>query len=258
MEKFELEKQIPFSQVARPEALGLSAEDYQDITREEKQFATIANYRALLIDRPNDSPSTAAYVDGETRHLRFIALSSRESMLVTRNTKKLGEAAITRTLASRPVPLADTDRDAADRSGAHVVEKYQHNMQRFLDNALLPDIDRMQHMREYAKHRNLSRKKGYGMSSDIAWFRVRILDETVDAAGRQKQADKTTGGTWKTEDEQRARHALEYRLFFDGGRQKPIDNWEKFLDFEIEYWGHKINLFKSKIWQTKKILKQHK
>ncbi len=253
LEKPELERQLPFVHVVQPEAVGLAAEDYNDVTKEEKTFATIDNYRSILLDVPRNRPSAAAYVDGETRQLRFIALSAEESMLITRNNKKLGEAAVTRTLAARPRPLTDTDRQAASRSGLHVIEGYQKNMQRYLKNALSPDVDRMEHMKEYAHHRNLSRKKGYGMRSDIAWFRSRIIDETFDAISRQQ---KVNDGSWKTEDEQRARRALDYRLFFDGDRQRPVDNWEKFLDFEIEYWGHKIALFKSQIWQAEKILRK--
>lgn len=252
-EKIELESQVPFMRVVQPEAVGLGAEDYQDITKEEKVFATIDNYRSILLDVPRSRPSVAGYVDGETRQLQFIALSNQESMLVTRNTKKLGEAAVTRTLAARPRPLADTDRQAASRSGLHVIERYQENMQHYLNNALLPDVDRMEHMREYAHHRNLNRKKAYGMRSDIAWFRSRIIDETLDAISRQQKASDSS---WRAEDEQRARRALDYRLFFDGEGQRPVDNWEKLLDFEIEYWGHKIAVFKSQIWQAKKILRK--
>ncbi len=256
VERLELDKQMPFSRVVQPETVGLNAEDYQDITTAEKTFTTIDNYRSLLLDVPRDSPSAAAYVDGETRELRFVALSSRESLLVTRNTHKLGEAAMTRTLAARPRPLSDSDRQAASRSGVHVIEYYQQDMQSYLDNALLPDVDRMEHMQEYAKHRNLSRKKGFGMRSDMAWFRSRIIDETLDAISHQQKAAINEGNSWRLEDEQRARRALEYRLFFEGDGQKPVDNWEKFLGFELEYWGHKVALFKSKIWQAKKITKQ--
>lgn len=256
MSNFELERQLPFVQVVRPEAVGLLAENYEDTTRSEKEFATIANFRGLLIDIPRDSPSAAAYVDGESRELRFIALSNRESLLITRNPRKLGEAAIRRTTSSRLKPLSDADRDAADRSGLHVIQRYQQNMQDYLHNALEPDMNRMNHMREYAKHRNLSRKKGFGMRSDIAWFRSRIIDETIDAISCQKRAKSDRDDRWNSQDEERAMHALEYRLFFEGSGQKPVDNWEKFLDFELEYWGHKAALFKSKIWQIEKMIRE--
>jgi len=245
------DRQLTFARMIEPENWGINTDDFSGITAKDKRFMTINTLRKNLLFLPHDRRRSASFVEGEERRLVTVALTPIESKIVSRSAKRLGETAIDRTMASR-IPRSDYDADvaAADRSALHVVSRYREGMENYLHRALVPDQFQLQRLKEYAEHHNLNRLKKSNSQKEISWLMTHIIEDTLVALRGQLEQSEPRG--WNSQDDSRVRRALDYRLFAEGDGTTRVHNWQKLLDFEVEYNQLKVALFRSKIWDAKK------
>lgn len=244
----ELGEQYSFAHIAKPEYWGVEARaldqtDYEDMERmaPERLLPTLITYRR--------QPCSVAYRDEHNRPIN-VALTPTEYGLISRNAEKLGEASVNKTLAARPPRIEfGLDVEAAGRSGVYTLQNYVDKMDRYTTQSIELDIKLLNKFREYTEHPDLRRLRGDNFRLKVEWMREHIFGDTMIALRRQRD--------WQPEQEERAWKALDARLFLDRGNNRHIENWQKMLDFELTYYGHKWALFKSKTEEAKRYIKTH-
>lgn len=245
--RFDLGPQIPFGKLAVPERMGMDPEAYGDITLAMIEHMTPGKLRPDLIGLPRDSRYSVGYRDGGSGDYIRIALTPIEYKKMPRNVSKLAEIAITTTQAARPYREEfDTDQAAAKRAGVHAIESKLPRMISYVSETLEPDLDRLTRFDEYARNRNLRRTKGVDMLIELEWIRSHIFEDTFIALRNQRD--------WSAEQERFARRTLDKKLFLEPDLSQRTLNWQEMLGFEKEYWGHKLALFKTRIWESKKYI----
>ncbi len=240
-----------FCRAATPEYFRLKYEDYADITPELMEKASADHLRPSLIDVPQNSPSAVWFKPGD-RHGEsvLVAVTPEEYGLIGRNIDKLGQAAVNKTLASRPRDIRfEPHRSAAERSGVHTVENKQRGMKQYLDGTIVPQVELLEWFSEAAQHHWRARGKEADMRMKLGVVSNQIFENMFLALREQRQ--------WKPEQEMLARRTVEKRLFFEREHNQHIQNWLEMFELNHEYLGYKRALFLDRIYHAQRYIDRH-
>jgi len=246
-----LDAKNALARALRPEYIGIRPEDYADITPDMVEMASADSFRRSLIDVGRSSPATLPYMAPRARRPLFVAVTSAEFTLLSGNLTMLGERAVKRTETARQqaAGLSQSDYAATQRSGAHAVESRVAVMERYLAQELLPENDLIAKFREAARYPGRSRLSDEAaMRMGLTTVREQVFGKIFEALRAQRH--------WSPEQEDRARRAVERRLFIDRFNNQHINRFDAMLALAEERNGYLHAITRHRIHQAKKYIGQ--
>lgn len=245
-----LDIQKNFKSLIQPQVWGLDVNNYLGLSGQELEMVSPTVMRDSLIDVQPRSRGAVSFREAITNKPLWIALNPIEYGHVSRSVSALGSSAVNKTLVARSGAGYDPKHDEiAERSGVHQVERKMDKMTVYVRESLEPETARISRFEEYARHSWMRRGKGINGYAEMAWIQQQIFDNMLAVVGRQRG--------WDQEQTELAKRALEYRLFFAGDGNQRVHNWQGALALAKEYNLAKTALYKDRIHQSKRYIREH-
>lgn len=229
----------------RHEYFAINPNDYLDLTPEIAAHITPERLRPGLIDTKSTAPCAVGYFPGGEQRLRYIALTPSEYEIVVRSPEALGKAVVNRTLASRPreLPIA-THAQAAERSGQHAFLGKAEKMQKYLDNALIPQGVLISKFIKAAKHPGLSLMGSEAnMRQNFESLRTIIINDALIALRTQYN--------WTDEQALLTERIIIKEIVLDRAGNRHLSNFKGYIRLLKEYNGNKQALFRDRLAKVK-------
>ena len=242
-----------FARAATPEYMGLDPVDYDDIDERMIELADPERLRSSLIFTPssriNHFDFGVTYVPDEERIPVRIALTPDEYSLIPRDVGSLSRAVVSRTLKLR-VDKVDfmASNDAASRSGVHALEAKEKAMTDYIEGTLSPDINKVRWLREAVSHPGYWRAREGDMRTTLRWVHDHLFKDIFVAIRHQRG--------WTPAQEDLARRAVNWRLYFDRNHNHHLKNWDDMLKLDLSYLGHKKGLFLDRVIAVQRTIEQ--
>jgi len=236
--------------ILTPEYLGIRAEEYDDITPDMIKWATAEHFRPALINPQTDRPNTATYKPaGEPGYAR-IALTPEEFIMIPHSLAMLGNRAYSGTLKARPQRAHfSADVAAAERARVHAAESKLAKMQPYFDNVLSHRVEVTEKFIEMTQYPNLNRGNRETVRMRFNGLQLHVLGDMFTAIRVQKD--------WTEEQADLALRSFVKRIALDPVASRRPANLREILGLAHEYYGHKRALFATKIWETKKFIRDN-
>ncbi|CAN5627919.1 hypothetical protein BH23PAT2_BH23PAT2_10380 [soil metagenome] len=233
------DEQVSFARVVafQAERLALGSVPEDHVLR-----ISAVHLRPDLIDVRSPGKTTGTYETERGRRV-YTALTPEEYKLLPHYSAAIGRAALNGVSASRPEHgPPDIDEAAALRGGVHALEGYVSKSQNYLEQSLHVETKKLDRFTESIRNPGLRRKKGVTSRMDVDWVYEHHFGGMMKALRKQRK--------WRAEEEERARTALQYRLYGDREARNRVLNWADMVNLARSWNQEKTNLFEFKIAQA--------
>ncbi|HVC36403.1 MAG TPA: hypothetical protein VNE40_03100 [Candidatus Dormibacteraeota bacterium] len=249
-----LEPRLSLVHILTPEYMGVRAEDYADVPAAWVEWAAPEHLRPSLIDIAWDDRSAVGYKPAGSNRRTWLAVTPEEYQMFARDVSWLARTAINGTLNARArtiSPFAEVNQLAAQRAGIHAVESRSETMQTYLAHIVEPRIKQIDRFKESTEYPNLNRGNNQKVRQRFEYLQQFVIGDMLRAIGNQR--------AWTTESgkPKRAEQAITKRLYIDGSPSQRAANFRDLLELAGDYYGHKKALLLTKIWESKKYIKDN-
>lgn len=236
--------------VLTPEFLGLDQAEFTDVTSEMTELATAGYFCQSLIDVDRHGPASAFYQPAGKREGLWLALTPEEFKMIPHSIAMIGKTAYSGTLAARSERASfGADKSSAERSRLHAAKAKLQRLEPYLENAIEHRLELTGKFKEMAKYPNLARGDQIGVRMRFNGLRSFVIGDMFRAIRVQKG--------WDAPQAELAAKSVVKRLALDGTAGQRALALNEVLDLAEEYYGHKRALFKTKIWETKKYIRDN-
>jgi len=260
----EREKPTALVHILTPEFHGLNPDEFADIPEEVVARASAAELQPNLFwayvrraDRKEPEVSAFSYKSADGGVIS-VGLTPEEYDTASESVEKLAQRIFNKVLTQRDATLrketgdktvrarSDEDIRVAKRGGMRGVMDQQANMERLLQEGVIPKIELVERFMEMARGRNpnLSRGTRESVSKRFDELRTTVFDDMLDAVALQRQ--------WSADMTDRAKLVIQKRLYMSGSVSARVANFNEMLELAHEYYGHKRALLLTKIYDAKR------
>jgi hypothetical protein len=236
----------------RAEYMGYAEEDFQGISSQLMAKVHPANLLLSLVNVGRSSKNSRSYIPDGSARPRRVTFTPAEWKIILRTsaeayagagentaeTKRKSDLDVAAAMELPPEAIED-DADAPRRAGIHTIKGKATNVQAYIDNILIPQLDLVHRFQEACDHPGLARFGNEGtMRQQLEFFFQFVVGDMLWAAARVQNAGmRRKGGEpiWSAHEELLAPKAVRKPVFMVSEPRVGRKNFKMLAD-AAEVW----------------------